>query len=104
MYMMHILRSELARLQDQYTAKLAEVVSEGWPPHGTKPIPPSAYLTGRSLGCKETGNALVKKGVFFDAALEYTLAIAFDNSSALLFANRAFCWNSLKRYIAIAPV
>ncbi|TFY81881.1 hypothetical protein EWM64_g2128 [Hericium alpestre] len=47
---------------------------------------------------KDEGNALFVRKQFKEAVQKYTAAIALDDSNATLYANRAACFQALKKY------
>ncbi|KIJ28613.1 hypothetical protein M422DRAFT_186264 [Sphaerobolus stellatus SS14] len=55
-------------------------------------------LTPQAETLKTEGNNLYSKGSYEDALAKYTEAIALVPQSAVLFANRAACYISLKRH------
>jgi tetratricopeptide (TPR) repeat protein len=46
---------------------------------------------------KSEGNALFTQGLFLEAIAKYSIAIQKVPDNAILFANRAACYNSLKK-------
>jgi hypothetical protein len=50
-----------------------------------------------AIELKTEGNALFLAGDFLGASTKYTLAIALDESNAVLYANRAQCYLNRKQ-------
>ncbi|EJD45723.1 TPR-like protein [Auricularia subglabra TFB-10046 SS5] len=67
---------------------------------GDESAAPAPEAAARAVQLKEEGNALVssKTPDFSAAFAKFSLAIAFDPSSAILYCNRAFCANNMKEW------
>jgi hypothetical protein len=58
---------------------------------------PSLSLIAMAAQLKAEADDSFRKGKYVMAASKYSEAIAEDNSNAVLFANRAACYNALQK-------